>query len=169
MSTEFRTAFLALSPEARVKFRDMRKRDIPAVLDIENRCYHYPWNENVYKDCMRVGYSCRVLETKGRIRAYGIVSVGAGAGEAHILNLCVDPDIHGYGYGETMLQHLLDIAKRKKAQTCFLEVRPSNKTAIRLYKRLGFRKIGARRSYYPGVLGREDAVTMSLVLGACRI
>jgi len=31
-----------------------------------------------------------------------------------------------------------------------------------LYRSLGFIDIGVRRDYYPGLVGREDAIVMSL-------
>ncbi len=46
----------------------------------------------------------------------------------------------------------------------FLEVRPSNAIAIRLYESLGFTRIGTRRGYYQAVGGREDAAVLRLRL-----
>jgi ribosomal-protein-alanine N-acetyltransferase len=54
---------------------------------------------------------------------------------------------------------------RKKADSIFLEVRPSNKIAVSLYKKRGFNEIGVRKNYYPAVNGRrEDAVMLALDL-----
>ncbi|MEQ8952971.1 MAG: ribosomal-protein-alanine N-acetyltransferase, partial [Gammaproteobacteria bacterium] len=57
-----------------------------------------------------------------------------------------------------------DRAYKMDAETCFLEVRPSNNSAIALYKSMGFVQIGQRKNYYPGVNGREDAILMSRTL-----
>ena len=46
----------------------------------------------------------------------------------------------------------------------FLDVRESNRAAARLYERLGFKRIGKRRGYYPAMGGREDSLVMELVL-----
>jgi ribosomal-protein-alanine N-acetyltransferase len=46
----------------------------------------------------------------------------------------------------------------------FLEVRPTNLAAIRLYQRLGFEQIGIRRGYYQAPDGREDAIVLKLDL-----
>ncbi len=45
-----------------------------------------------------------------------------------------------------------------------LEVRPSNASAVRMYERYGFQKIGVRRGYYPAQSGREDALVMRVAL-----
>jgi ribosomal protein S18 acetylase RimI-like enzyme len=46
----------------------------------------------------------------------------------------------------------------------YLEVRPSNQPARRMYERFGFRQLGLRRDYYPAMTGREDALFLGLNL-----
>jgi ribosomal-protein-alanine N-acetyltransferase len=46
----------------------------------------------------------------------------------------------------------------------FLEVRPSNTTAARLYQSMGFEQVGIRRGYYQATAGREDAAVLRRVL-----
>lgn len=162
MSALIKTAFFPWVVGTQDGFRNMRSRDLTQVLAIEHACYRYPWSEGIYRDCLRIRYCCRVFVQASEVCAYGIMSTGVG--EAHILNLCVSPRFQCRGMGRAMLDHLLGIACDRMVYTCFLEVRPSNKVAIRLYKRAGFRKAGVRRGYYPAALGREDAVVMSIDL-----
>lgn len=140
-------------------FRPMSYADLDEILTIENRAYPFPWTEPIFQDCLRVGYVCRVLEENRRIQAYGILSIGAG--EAHVLNLCVRPELQGRGLARRMLKHLINWARISNVKTVFLEVRPSNARAVRLYQRMGFCEIGLRRDYYPGRGGREDALVMA--------
>lgn len=84
-------------------------------------------------------------------------------GEAHILNISVDQNEQGQGIGRRMLEHLIDSA-RGKAETIFLEVRPTNVGAIALYQNIGFNEIGIRKAYYPALNGREDAIMLALEL-----
>ena len=96
------------------------------------------------------------------IKGYSIVSMVGG--EAHIMNICVDPDVQKRGVGSKLLEKMIELAT-KKAETIFLEVRPSNKVAIALYEKRGFNEIGVRKNYYPAVNGkREDAVMLALDL-----
>ena len=142
--------------------RRMEVADLADVHIIEQDAYEFPWSTGVFKDCLRVGYSCWVLQLDGRVEGYGIMSIAAG--EAHVLNLCVRPRQQRRGLGEHMLRHLCRSARDANASTTFLEVRPSNGVAIRLYERHGFRRVGTRREYYPHPQGREDAYVYALDL-----
>ena len=82
-------------------------------------------------------------------------------GESHILNLCVHPDHQSKGLGTMLLVHLLQIAVERNANMTFLEVRPSNFSAIKMYVGQGFDEIGVRRNYYPAKIGREDALILA--------
>lgn len=143
-------------------FRPMRKSDIKAVAAIEEAAYEFPWSEATFGDCLKVGYQCWVGEHRNAVAAYGILSVAVGEGQ--ILNLCVSPQIQSKGYGRKMLQKLIDEAGVRKAETLFLEVRPSNKPARRLYQNVGFNEVGLRKGYYPARQGREDALLLALSL-----
>lgn len=143
---------------AQIETRAMIESDLPTVHANEIASYEYPWSESIFRDCLRVGYECRVLEVAGRVIGHGILS--AGAGEAHLLNLCVHPDFRCRGIGRQMLLHLLDKARGLGARAVFLEVRPSNPGAIRLYQSQGFELIGVRRGYYQSANGREDACVL---------
>lgn len=134
----------------------MSEEDLEIVLDTEKRAYEYPWSETIFKDCLHVGYCCWVLEHDGIIVAHGVMSIAVG--ESHILNICVHPDYQGQGLGRKLLNHLLDLALEHDVNMTFLEVRPTNFSAIKLYLDMGFDEIGMRRNYYPAKMGREDAL-----------
>jgi [ribosomal protein S18]-alanine N-acetyltransferase len=145
-----------------VHIRPMMEADLPEVAVIERSSYAFPWSENIFRDCLRVGYTCRALDLAGQIIGYGVMSLGAG--EAHILNVCVREEFRTVGFGRRLLEHLLERARDAGVSEAFLEVRPSNLSAIRLYQRLGFEQIGIRRGYYQAPDGREDAIVLKLLL-----
>lgn len=140
----------------------MKQADIDAVAAIENRAYVFPWTPGIFRDCLRAGHQCWVLEAGTQLLGYGVLS--AAAGEAHILNICIAPEYQGRGHGRRLLRRLIDLARWHKAQQVFLEVRPSNPAAIALYRDEGFNEIGQRPNYYPAAKGREDAIVMALEL-----
>jgi ribosomal-protein-alanine N-acetyltransferase len=147
-----------------MKLRPMTEADISAVVAIERGAYPFPWTEGIFRDCLRVGYHCSVLELDFVLVGYGIIA--SGANEAHLLNVCVREEFRNRGFGRALLQHLLQAAAGAGAAIVFLEVRPANIGAIRLYESLGFRQIGIRRGYYQAIGGREDALVMRRALDA---
>jgi ribosomal-protein-alanine N-acetyltransferase len=144
------------------RFRPMSLADVPTVASVERASYAFPWSEGVFRDCVRVGYFCRVIEVAGEVAGYGIMSCGAG--EAHILNICVRHDLRSGGVGRRLMLFLLDRARELHMQDVFLEVRPSNNVAIRLYETLGFVRVGLRKAYYQAPGGREDALVYKMIL-----
>ncbi|HVI25766.1 MAG TPA: ribosomal protein S18-alanine N-acetyltransferase [Xanthomonadaceae bacterium] len=142
--------------------RPMRETDLDAVMDIEHRAYPFPWTRGIFRDCLRADYPAWVLERDRVLIGYGVLSIAAD--EAHVLNVCAAPEVQGQGHGRRMLRALLQIARGRGARRVFLEVRPSNRTAIRLYHAEGFNEIGRRPRYYPAADGREDAIVMAMEL-----
>jgi ribosomal-protein-alanine N-acetyltransferase len=141
-----------------VTIRSMHEADLPEVVRIERASYAFPWTEGIFRDCLRVNYFCRVIEVGGLIVGHGVMSVGAA--EAHLLNVCVEEPYRCRGLGGRLLKHLLRAAAAAGALEAYLEARPSNLSAIRLYQSLGFRQIGVRRGYYQAIGGREDAIVL---------
>lgn len=145
--------------EIPVALRVMIRDDILEVSDIERRSYDFPWSHGVFRDCLLAGYSCIVLVREERVVGYNILSVAAG--EAHILNLCVDPSFRQLGYGEKLLDEILSRVATADVHEIFLEVRPTNEKAIGLYRKKGFRQISSRAAYYQATEGRENAAVLS--------
>lgn len=139
--------------------RRMDEADLDQVMDIELATYEHPWTRGIFLDCLRVGYQCFVYQQQGIIDAYAVMSIGGG--EAHVLSLVVRKAVRKHGLGRMLMQHMIDEARGKGCETLFLEVRPSNDSAIHLYHKMGFNEIGMRRGYYPARNGREDALLMA--------
>jgi len=129
---------------------------IPAILEIEQAAYPFPWTKGMLADCLKPNYYFYAMFRQEEIIAYGIMSCILD--ESHILNLCVSPEYQRQGLGRKMLYWLLDIARKLQSHTVFLEVRQSNQTAQSLYEDIGFNQLGSRKEYYPDRDGREDAI-----------
>jgi ribosomal-protein-alanine N-acetyltransferase len=142
--------------------RPMRADDLVAVHALEIRAYEFPWTLGIFRDCLNAGYPAWVLEDEGRIVGYFLMSLAVG--EAHILNICIAPELQGRGHGRALLRVLLQLARARRVQRVFLEVRPSNTHAVALYHDEGFNEIGRRPRYYPAHQGREDGLVMALEL-----
>ncbi|HHI93204.1 MAG TPA: ribosomal-protein-alanine N-acetyltransferase [Gammaproteobacteria bacterium] len=142
--------------------RPMVVDDLEQVMRIELAMYPFPWTRRIFEDCLRIGYRCHVGEVEGNFAGYGVMSTGAG--EAHVLNLCVAGEFQRRGLGREILSLLLDEADKLEVRDVFLEVRPSNAGAIMLYEQMGFNQVGLRKNYYPTVDGREDAIIFAASL-----
>lgn len=140
--------------------RRMRPGDVERVMEVEQGAYPFPWTDGIFRDCMRVGYGCWVLEHDGRLVGHAVVAIAAG--EAHLLNLTVDVQHQGQGLGRFLLRGMVDQARSEGVETLFLEARPSNLAALSLYRSEGFTQVGTRPRYYPAEGGREDAWVFSI-------
>ena len=145
-----------------IAIRPMREADLDEVLSIEREAYEFPWSREIFRDCLRVGYNCRVLEFDGRVNAYGMLQITAA--RSRVLNLCVRNRLRRHGLGRRLLACLIEVARARHARALVLEVRPSNAAARRLYASIGFTVVGVSRGYYPARTGREDAMLLSLAL-----
>lgn len=150
---------MSAAVEPQTEIRHMLPADLRAVARIEKEAYNYPWNLGIFRDCLLAGYRSIVLDVGGVVTGYAIMS--AAASEAHVLNICVHPGARRFGYGRRMLNALIVHAHELEVNQVFLEVRPSNHPAIKLYRSAGFVEIGVRPSYYQAEFGREDAVILS--------
>lgn len=138
----------------------MTEADIDEVLSIERLSFPNPWTrgmfENELKNPVSFAFIVREGEGRGNIAAYIVFWVVEG--EAHILNLAVNPDFRRKGVATRLLQTVLERMEENMVFAVFLEVRRSNKAAIRLYRNFGFKESYERKNYY----GDEDAIVMTL-------
>ena len=147
---------------ADVSFREMQASDLDAVMQIEVVNFPFPWTAGNFRDSINSGHICVVLEIDKTIIGYAILMMVLD--EAHLLNISVAPSHKGQGLGRYLLDHMMQIGCEKGGLNMFLEVRPSNVSAITLYESIGFNEMGVRPGYYPAPNGRENAVLMGVAL-----
>lgn len=137
---------------------------LDAVMAIEVRAYSFPWSRANFVDSLAAGHLAHCLVAPdGELLAYQVAM--AGFEEWHLLNVTVSPDHQGRGLATQLLHRLIDHARGTGAEWLWLEVRPSNERARRLYAHLGFEQVGVRKGYYPDGRGqREDALVLRLSL-----
>ncbi|HEX8237808.1 MAG TPA: ribosomal protein S18-alanine N-acetyltransferase [Abditibacteriaceae bacterium] len=132
------------------------QNDLPVILEIDGAAFSQPWSPASFEQCFADDKTYVVVaENNERVLAFGVAYTVGDEGE--IATLAVDAAARGQGLGEKILQSLLNFCRERGAHKVFLEVRASNATAQRLYKRCGFTEVGLRRHYYADA---EDAVIM---------
>ena len=141
-----------------MKIRPASLEDIPAIVRLENATHQLPWTSQQFISSMEVGHYSVVLEEAETILGFAIYSPIIP--ESHLLNIAIDPKHQGKGLGKKLLKKIIFQNKTIGVTTISLEVRASNRTAINLYKNMGFLKDAIRAEYYSGT-PREDALLMS--------
>ena len=132
---------------------------LDSIVEIENESNPFPWTEGNFKDCLDKGYYSLALEDKNKFIGFAIMAISTD--ESHLLNIGINKNERGMGYGEKLLRKMIIAAEVMGSRKIILEVRLSNKTAYQLYKKLGFEEIGIRKKYYRLPDGREDAYVLS--------
>ena len=158
------SAVLKNNREVDLTYRPLTEDDLPRVVEIEHSAYVFPWTFGNFRDSLYSGYSCMGVWCDARLVGYTIVMPALE--EAHLLNIAVDSAWQGQGIGTCVLTDLIERAKATRCEVIYLEVRPSNIAALRLYERFQFKQLGLRRDYYPAVTGREDAFFLGLNIKA---
>jgi ribosomal-protein-alanine N-acetyltransferase len=135
--------------------RDLAYADLPAVVSIERRSFASPWSPGMFVlEMSRDSTIGLVAELDGRIAGYIVMSSYDRAW--HLMNVAVDPGHRRNGIASSLVARALEKAGGQVPVT--LEVRPTNRTAIAMYEKLGFVPRGHRRGYYPD--NGEDALIM---------
>ena len=144
-------------------FEPMTESRLDEVVAIERRAYAHPWTRGNFIDSLRSGYQAQLLCVGDAIVGYFVAMQGVD--EVHLLNITVDPEYQGQGWGRVLLDALALWARSQRSQWLWLEVRTSNKRAQQVYLRYGDRRVGERKHDYPADQGtREDASVMSYKL-----
>ena len=140
--------------------RQWTKEDIGVIAEMERRCFHDAWTEEMLSDTLRYPiYNCFLAEEEGQVCGYCcLITV---CEDAEVGNIAVDIPFRGQGIAQALMDAMHSRAKEKGATECFLEVRVSNAPAISLYKKFGYEGYGIRAKYYED---GEDALVMKKVL-----
>jgi len=150
----------------RIRISAMTEADLRDVLTIEGLSYSTPWNEGMFRSELSLDLSHN-FTAKLNLNGTGDVLVGYVCfwllqGEAHLLNIAVQPEYRRMGLGASLMRFFIDFCRTKKAKILTLDVRSSNYPAIGMYRKMGFRKEGIRLRYYAD--HDEDALIMGLKL-----
>lgn len=142
-----------------LRFGTARPGDINAMLRIERRSFASPWPRAFFEKELsgELPQSRTTAAWLNRKLAAYCVAWRA-ADETHIVNFAVHPNLRRQGIGKALVRHVFAEARRSKAPRVTLEVRVSNRPAIRLYESMGFRIAAIRKGYYRD--NGEDAYIM---------
>lgn len=136
--------------------RPMVEADISCLQTMDRLSHLTPWSEAQFKQCLIPPNESLVLQKNQSILGFAVSRLVLD--EAELLNLVIDEPYQGQKLGQFLLTCICSKLQDKGASCLFLEVRCSNKPAIKLYERLDFHCISRRKNYYPTASSREDAL-----------
>jgi ribosomal-protein-alanine N-acetyltransferase len=146
----------AAAPTAALDIRRLTYADLPQLIAVERRAFPTPWSMAMFVlELSKPAGVCLAALRGGEMVGYLICSRYDTVW--HIMNVAVDPVHRRQGIATAMITDLLRRIDSPNARFT-LEVRESNRAAIDLYERFGFRAAGRRRRYYQD--NGEDAVVM---------
>jgi ribosomal-protein-alanine N-acetyltransferase len=150
----------AVSPSV----RPMTVEDLDEVLVIERASFQTPWSRGAFQYELTQNRVARCLVVREGRALSGYLCLWEIGREIHVTNVAVDPTRRRRGLARLLLGTVLEDARLRAVELVFLEVRPTNTDAVRLYESLGFRVIGRRKGYYFDT--GEDALVMEATLAA---
>lgn len=144
------------------KISTLKQSDLATAFLIEKLSHDFPWTERVFYGNQGEKYHNLKISVNNQIIGYAITQYVLD--EATLFNIAIHPDYQGKGYGQLLLEQLIEGLVKKGIMTLWLEVRESNASALHLYDKLGFQEVTVRKDYYPAKKGREDARVLALTL-----
>lgn len=156
----------AIAGDSAAQLVSLGVEDLDTMHAIEAVSSPDPWTRQNFADALAAGYWMRGIRLGTHLLAYCVAM--AGGAEVHLLTIAVAPAARRQGWAAVLLQALQLWAQAQAAEAVWLEVRASNARALAVYVRAGWREVGRRKNYYRCVVGREDAVLMTLALAPPR-
>ncbi|HSR72008.1 MAG TPA: peptidase C39 family protein [Kiloniellales bacterium] len=146
-----------------VSIRPGRPGDIPALVEIETRCFAQErLSRRSFQHLLTRGHSLHlVAEVDGRIAGYAIVLLNRGTSLARLYSFAIDPDFRGRGLGTRLLAEIEALAAAEGRAFMRLEVRQDNAVAVKRYRDAGYREFGHYPDYYED---HSDALRMEKAL-----
>ncbi|MCL6107045.1 MAG: ribosomal protein S18-alanine N-acetyltransferase [Actinobacteria bacterium] len=137
--------------------RPMRLADLNDVVKIEKASFPRPWSHNAFITQLAKDASvCLVAEVDQQVIGYTIATQYVEVW--HLLDLAVREDYRRQYVATELLEFLFELCGREQHRGYTLEVRKSNRGAIKMYESFGFICTGLRKGYYSD--NSEDALIM---------
>ena len=140
-----------------VHIRWMIRRDMPAVLAIEEQCFEFAWTEDDFIRCLRQR-NCIGMVAEQDDQVVGFMIYELHKNRLHVINFAVAQQVRRQGVGRTMVGKLLSKLSHERRNRIMLEVRETNLDAQLFFKQIGFRAVSVLRDFYDDT--DEDAYVM---------
>ena len=136
----------------------MNQETVEAVAQLESQCFSTPWSHGDLIHELDNPWAIWLTATENDKMA-GYLGIQYGPDGADIMSIATEPAFRGKGVAKLLLQEMEQRLIALSLQWITLEVRPSNASALALYKSLGFQQVGRRPRYYQKPT--EDALLLT--------
>ncbi|WGI17767.1 ribosomal protein S18-alanine N-acetyltransferase [Methanonatronarchaeum sp. AMET-Sl] len=140
------------------KIRQFHQKDLLEINKIETKVFnkesYHPYTFLEYNTPKNIFY---VVEKQNKIIGYVIITPTT-TKNAKIISIAIDPEHQSQGIGTKLLKKAINTTKKQKTKKISLEVKKTNKKAIKFYRKLGFQKTKTKKQYYNN---GEDAYYMT--------
>lgn len=141
------------------------KADVKGVIEIENASFSAPFTKSMFEALIgQKPFEGFVVEIGGHLIGYVIFSLVID--EMELLTIAVQENLRGRGFAKELMGKMIERGKDAGVKSIYLEVRPTNLVARKLYKGFGFKEISIRKGYYKD--NNEDAIVMELSMAHSR-
>lgn len=147
-----------------ISVRAAAEPDIEHIIAIERSWPHLShWSVDAYNRLLRIdsftsSLVAEIEASDGGPKIAGFVIYHVAERVSEIYNIAVESAHARAGIGAALMQGTLGASRKKGAHKLILEVRKSNRDAIRFYERFAFGIVGEQHNYYSNPL--EDAFVM---------
>lgn len=160
--------------EANIQIKKMRVADIEFVLEILREANLESWSSRDFQiEIERKDSFLVVAEINTKIVGFCVARLirlddtsnnslvlgkNIAGNESEVYNIAVRELFRNCGVGQSLLDGLFEWNRANEAESIWLEVRNSNKSAIGFYKKNGFEEVNRRKNFY--LNPNEDAIVM---------
>ena len=146
------------------RFRSPAREDAAAIELVGRQVLTRPWSAGQVAAHLAAATRCDLLAESAACGVAGYILGRIAGDEAELLQVAVARQLQGRGLGTRLLARWLERLGERGVHRTYLEVRPSNRRALSLYRRHGFHLLGRRRRYYRNP--QEDALLLARPMAA---
>jgi ribosomal-protein-alanine N-acetyltransferase len=147
--------------------RSATSEDVSAIVAIQQKNPQAAqWQESEYARLMEAPSGVLLVAEDATGQVQGFAAAQRVADEAELQNLAVDPERRRHGVGQALLDGVHCQLRAVGTRRVYLEVRPSNESALALYHFCGYTIVARRKDYYAAP--PEDALVLSTSLGGSK-
>lgn len=146
--------------QEKIQISEMTNDDIDTISGNFNNEFDKFWKiDNLKNDFTNSNSSYFIAKLDDEI--VGFVGILRIVDEANIMNIATKENKRNLGIASKLLEHIINYSKSIGCTSITLEVNENNYSAIHIYEKFNFKRIGLRKKYYNNT---DNAIIMTLIL-----